>query len=604
MILKHSSMKIFIFILFLASEISVLAQVALNMDGTSPDNSAMLDIKNTAKGLLIPRMTLAQRNALQAPAPWLLIFQTDITPGVYYNAGTAANPQWAMTGTGGFWSLSGNSGTSVAANFLGTSDNTPLTFRVNNTRSGQIDHLLYNTSLGYQALNSLSGGTHNTAIGHQALYSNSTGLTNTACGTNGLYANTTGMSNAALGFCALLSNTEGSNNTACGRSSLYLNTTGYNNTAIGNQALFSNSTASRNVAIGYSSLESQSYNNGGLAWISNNVAIGCEALYSNQPTSTTSGVENTAIGSSALRSNTIGFSNTATGFKALYFNTTGNHNTALGNLSLYSNTGGVYNTSCGYKSLELNSSGGMNTASGYGALRSNETGSNNTACGTFALYYNDTQGDNTALGYSAGDYYKSEYGTFVGRSAYPNASGYTNTTGLGYNARSTGSNQVRIGNSAVTSIGGYAGWTNFSDQRYKTSIQENVKGLVFIMKLRPVTYKLDINKLAADLQEDMHRGADGNAILDLPSLAEVESRNEKSLQVQAGFLAQEVESAALSIGFEFSGVDVPENPDDYYGLRYAEFVVPLVKAVQEQQVIIDELKKRIIELEKNQLMIK
>ena len=39
-------------------------------------------------------------------------------------------------------------------------------------------------------------------------------------------------------------------------------------------------------------------------------------------------------------------------------------------------------------------------------------------------------------------------------------------------------------------------------------------------------------------------------------------------------------------GYDFSGVDKPKNDKDFYGLRYAEFTVPLVKAVQEQQQII------------------
>jgi hypothetical protein len=66
-----------------------------------------------------------------------------------------------------------------------------------------------------------------------------------------------------------------------------------------------------------------------------------------------------------------------------------------------------------------------------------------------------------------------------------------------------------------------------------------------------------------------------------------------------------VEAAALKAGFNFSGVDKPKNDKDFYGLRYAEFVVPLVKGMQEQQVIIDAQqknmdaqKKRIDELEK------
>jgi hypothetical protein len=50
-------------------------------------------------------------------------------------------------------------------------------------------------------------------------------------------------------------------------------------------------------------------------------------------------------------------------------------------------------------------------------------------------------------------------------------------------------------------------------------------------------------------------------------------------------------AAAKELGYDFSGVDKPKNEKDFYGLRYAAFVVPLVKAVQEQQQIIDELKQ-------------
>jgi len=59
-----------------------------------------------------------------------------------------------------------------------------------------------------------------------------------------------------------------------------------------------------------------------------------------------------------------------------------------------------------------------------------------------------------------------------------------------------------------------------------------------------------------------------------------------------------VEEAAIELGFDFHGVDKPKNENSHYGLRYAEFVVPLVKAMQEQQAIIEKLEKRIEELEK------
>ena len=56
-----------------------------------------------------------------------------------------------------------------------------------------------------------------------------------------------------------------------------------------------------------------------------------------------------------------------------------------------------------------------------------------------------------------------------------------------------------------------------------------------------------------------------------------------------GFIAREVEAAAKEIGYNFSGVDKPKNDKDIYGLRYAEFVVPLVKGMQEQQEMIEDL---------------
>ena len=59
---------------------------------------------------------------------------------------------------------------------------------------------------------------------------------------------------------------------------------------------------------------------------------------------------------------------------------------------------------------------------------------------------------------------------------------------------------------------------------------------------------------------------------------------------------QEVEVVAKELGYSFSGVDAPENGTDLYGLRYAEFVVPLVKAAQEQNELIVRLQKEIAAL--------
>jgi|GEM_PF-2707809 len=70
------------------------AQIAINNTGTPPDASAMLDIKSENKGLLVPRMTQASRDAITNPATGLIIYQTDKMPGYYYNSGTPASPVW------------------------------------------------------------------------------------------------------------------------------------------------------------------------------------------------------------------------------------------------------------------------------------------------------------------------------------------------------------------------------------------------------------------------------------------------------------------------------------------------------------------------------
>ena len=330
-----------------------------------------------------------------------------------------------------------------------------------------------------------------------------------------------------------------------------------NNTFYGIGALANISSGDYNVAIGDFALH---FNTIG----SYNTATGYRALYSN-----TGGYHNEALGYEALYSNTTGSYNIATGYLALYSNTTGDYNIALGREALNSNTTGVRNTANGYLTLRYNTTGSYNAATGFGALRANTTGRYNTAMGYNALPFNTTGEYNTALGYEAGG----------------NGRAYSYSTAIGYNARITASNQVRLGYTNTTSIGGYHGWTNLSDGRFKNDIQENVKGLEFINELRPVSYYVDYKSLNKFLGDELE--AD-EAATTAPS----------KITYQTGFIAQEVEATAKKLGFnQFHGVDAPKNENDHYGLRYSEFVVPLVKSVQElsakceqQEASIDALK--------------
>jgi len=71
------------------SDLLIAQNVAINTDGTEAHSSALLDVKSTAKGLLIPRMTAAQRAAISLPASGLMVYQTDSTTGFYYYTGSA-----------------------------------------------------------------------------------------------------------------------------------------------------------------------------------------------------------------------------------------------------------------------------------------------------------------------------------------------------------------------------------------------------------------------------------------------------------------------------------------------------------------------------------
>ncbi len=284
---------------------------------------------------------------------------------------------------------------------------------------------------------------------------------------------------------------------------------------------------------------------------------------------------------------------------ALRYNTTGEFNTATGIGALYSNKGS-YNTANGSYSLYSNTTGNGNTANGSYALRNNTTGSLNTADGRNALYTNTTGNGNTAVGSSAGAINNNNtYCTFLGYDADQSVTtDFTNSTALGNTSRITASNQVRIGNSSVTSIGGYEPWTNLSDGRFKKNVKENVPGLAFINQLHAITYTMDVTNLRNFLGEDRQNeatAAEGKTVREKNPEAEAliqKGIQEKEKIIRTGFVAQQVEEAAKKIGYDFSGVDKPANEHTPYGLRYSEFVVPLVKSVQELSKMNDELKKQ------------
>jgi hypothetical protein len=561
--------------LFLLRNVNVKAQNIFPSTGaagigtTTPNASSLLEIKSTSKGILIPRMTLTQRNAIPVASSTtgLLIYQTNSTPGFYYYSGTA----WtAVTPKAKGWSLTGNANTDSSINFIGTTDAHPLVFRANNNKAGYLDYdaARSNAAFGYQALSANTTGSFNTADGYQALLSNTTGSDNTAIGVTALKANITGSNNTATGWSALNFNTTGSFNAATGIFALNRNTIGTWNTANGAYALQSNNAGSNNAAIGGYSLYSNTTGN-------NNSVLGYKALYSNTTASNC-----VAIGDSVLYNNGIGSVNAYDGWD----------NTAIGSKALFSNTTGIENTATGYVALYYNTTGGANTATGYLALAFNTTGSGNTAYGFQALPDDSTGEANTSIGYNSGFNSKTgNFNTYIGGFAGPDGN-YDNSTALGCSADVSASNQVRIGDDAVTSIGGYVDWTNISDGRVKKNIKQNVPGLAFINKLQPITYNLNLDAADKIIQKPQLKDKDGKAIQ--PSQLETDARKAKEQIVYTGFVAQDVEKAAKSLSYDFSGVDAAKNDKDLYGLRYSDFVVPLVKAVQELSAKNDSLQNQ------------
>ena len=407
---------------------------------------------------------------------------------------------------------------------------------------------------------------------------------NAAVGTYSLQANTSGALNSSLGYSTLKNNTTGSHNIAIGTSAAHNNTAGSENITIGVQSLGNNQGGSRNVAIGYqtgygSSNPSQS-GNIFLGYQAGYSETGSNKLYIDNSNTTQPLIGGDFASNQVDIHGTIKITGGAPGLnKVLTSDASGNatwENTGtptsmgiddltdgindgssvfLGTNAGIVDDGGNFNTGNGYYSMKQVIDGQRNTSMGNVSLYDNISGDQNSAFGGFSLRYT-TGNQNTAVGYYAG----------------PSSanSGLFNTCAIGYNAIPTASNRVRIGNTSITRIGGQTSWSTLSDKRFKNQIKENVAGLDFIMQLRPVTYHLDVHKLDQFLNVEEEN-------------PDMKSKREKEAIQQTGFIAQEVEQAAKDINYNFSGVNKPQNENDHYSIAYAEFVVPLVKAVQEQQ---------------------
>jgi len=109
--LEKASVVAFVLLLLTGAGINNAFAQNVGINTVTPNASAMLDVVSTNSGILVPRITMAQRDAIVTPATSLLIYQTDNTAGYYYNSGTPAAPVWVRlfsgTITGGEWTDAG-----------------------------------------------------------------------------------------------------------------------------------------------------------------------------------------------------------------------------------------------------------------------------------------------------------------------------------------------------------------------------------------------------------------------------------------------------------------------------------------------------------------
>lgn len=320
-----------LFLLFICNN-SISQSLSINTDGSTANSSALLDVKSTNKGLLLPRMTKTQKNAIATAATGLLVFQTGPDSiGFHYFNGSAwlwLNPATESND----WKTTGNIGTDTAVNFIGTIDNKPIRFKQNNRWIGQFNADKENYFLGEGVAEYLTTGRRNTAFGHTSLYT--------------LF---TGNDNVAIGDKALTFNPDGSGNVAIGASALFVD---------------SSFTVTNDVGP------------------FPNVAVGYQAL-----TRSVEGTGNTAVGAFAGKNINFGNFNTMTGTRALsnagfvFLNNRSSYNAAFGFEALLRVNNADSNAAFGYRALSNNTTGSNNVAIGAKALNSNSTGDSNTAIG-------------------------------------------------------------------------------------------------------------------------------------------------------------------------------------------------------------------------------
>ena len=325
-----------------------------------------------------------------------------------------------------------------------------------------------------------------------------------------------------------------------------------------------------------------------------------------------------------------------------------NNNVFIGTEAGNANVSGAFNTAVGFQSLIGNTAGLNNTAIGYQAIGRNSTGNNNAAFGTLSLFENTTGSDNAALGDFAGRYTNAGAGNqtstsslYLGYDTRSSASGNTNEIVIGATARGLGSNTAVYGNNSIlkhvfsrgnVGIGGITDPTEALDVNGSVNVRSglsgghnNMGGNFHIDSAPVVNSGIYLNWSGGGTSTIVGNGAGGpgpisaaafNVASDqrlkeniqstrygLESVLKMEVKDynyisDKQQTLSTGFMAQDLVKifpAAVTVGTD--EVDADGNLKRPWSIDYSKLTPVIVKALQEQQVVIDDLVKRIERLE-------
>ena len=228
----------------------------------------------------------------------------------------------------------------------------------------------------------------------------------------------------------------------------------------------------------------------------------------------------------------------------------------------------------GSQALNAATTSDNNVAVGLNAGLAVTTGAKNTLIGTLAGDTITTGGSNIIIGYDADGATNQENSITIGIGI----AGGNNDFAFG-----------KVSNVVFNDFDTDAAWTRSSDERLKKNITNQTLGLDFINALRTVKYSWKANGEldASDAQLAHLRKEDENGDI-------INYMNTNV--VMHNFIAQEVKAALDTAGVsDFGGWK-----EDQYGVQQVSremFVIPLVKAVQEQSAVIAALTARIETLE-------